>query len=32
MPGLISSGGQTPEEAKANLNTMNAMAGNAPGN
>ena len=31
MPGInFLSGGQTPEEATANLNAMNAMAGNAP--
>ncbi|MDD5275433.1 MAG: fructose-bisphosphate aldolase class I [Methylovulum sp.] len=31
VPGInFLSGGQTPEEATANLNTMNAMAGNAP--
>ncbi len=31
MPGInFLSGGQTPEEATANLNAMNVMAGNAP--
>jgi fructose-bisphosphate aldolase class I len=31
MPGInFLSGGQTPEEATANLNAMNALAGNAP--
>ena len=31
MPGInFLSGGQTPEEATANLNAMNAIAGNAP--
>jgi fructose-bisphosphate aldolase class I len=31
VPGInFLSGGQTPEEATANLNAINAMAGNAP--
>jgi fructose-bisphosphate aldolase class I len=31
MPGInFLSGGQTPEEATANLNAMNALSGNAP--